>query len=72
MRLSVSDPELIPALVESLRANDCVAEPMGSDQVAVLFPWLRGPHDARQALLELRFFARAWEALNPGVEIRVG
>jgi hypothetical protein len=72
MRLTVSDPVAIPALVAALRAGECVAEHAGSDGVDVLFPWLAGPADARQALIELAFFARTWEAMHPGVQIRLG
>jgi hypothetical protein len=72
MRLSVSDTATIPALVAALRAAECEAHPHEQGGVDVLFPWLRDAHDARQAAIELRFFARTWEALHPGVEIRVG
>jgi hypothetical protein len=71
MHLSVSDPAVIPALVAALRAAECEAEPCGPRGVDVLFPWLRDGADARQAAIELRFFARTWEALYPGVEVRL-
>ena len=70
MRLKVTDPAAIPALVDALRAGDCVVEPV-DDGVDVLFPWIAGASDARQALVELVFFARTWEALHPGVQIRL-
>ena len=71
MRLSVSDPASIPALVAALRAAECEAEPSEPAGVDVLLPWVRGAADARQAVVELAFVARTWEALHPGVEIRV-
>jgi len=71
MRLTVNDPLAIPGLVAALRAGECVAEAVGDDGVDVLFPWLGGGSDARQALVELAFFARSWEALHPGVQIRL-
>ena len=72
MRLTVSDPSAIPALVAALHAAECVAEVVGDAAVDVLFPWLAGNTDARQALVELAFFARTWEALHPGVQVDVG
>ena len=69
MRLTVSDPSVAPALVEALRACELLAEAVGDGVVEVLFPWIAGARDAQQALLELRFFARTWEALHPGVQI---
>jgi hypothetical protein len=71
VRLIVSDPTAIPALVGALRDGDCLADQEGADSVAVAFPWLRHAHDARQARMELAFFARAWEAANPGLRVRV-
>jgi hypothetical protein len=69
MRLTVSDPNAVPALVEALQAGECLAEPAGDGVVEVLFPWIAGARDAQQALLELLFFARTWEALHPGLQI---
>lgn len=72
MHLTVNDPSAVPALVAALRAGDCVAEHAGDGDIDVLFPWLARAVDARQAVIELAFFARTWEALHPGVEIRLG
>jgi hypothetical protein len=72
MRLIVNDPNAVPELVAALRDGDCLAEQEGEATVAVGFPWLRQTADARQAQIELAFFARAWEATHPGLEIRVG
>jgi hypothetical protein len=71
MRLTVSDPAAIPALVAALRAGECLAEKAAENAVDVLFPWLAGTSDARQALVELAFFTRTWEAMHPGVQIRL-
>ena len=69
MRLTVSDPSVVPALVAALQASECLAEPAGDGVVEVLFPWIAGARDAQQALLELLFFTRTWEALHPGLTI---
>jgi hypothetical protein len=71
MRLTVDDPNALPALVAALRASECVAEPVDEHAVDVLFPWVEHATDARQAFVELDFFARAWEALHPGTRVRI-
>ena len=71
MRLTVNDPTAIPALVAALQAGECLAEPASGGIVEVLFPWLEKRADAQQAIVELAFFARTWEALHPGLEVRL-
>jgi hypothetical protein len=71
MRLTVNDPAAIPALVAALRSSECLAESAGGGTVEVLFPWLEERADARQAVVELSFFTRTWEALHPGLHIRL-
>jgi hypothetical protein len=68
MRLTVSDPDAIPDLLTALRRGDCIADgaPGGVD---VAFPWVATLADARQALVELTFFARAWELSHPGLSV---
>jgi hypothetical protein len=69
MRLTVNDPTAVPALVAALRSHECLAEAGDGGAIEVLFPWLEELADARQAVIELAFFTRTWEALHPGVQI---
>jgi len=71
MRLTVSAPSGIPELVAALRRGDCVADRGTDDTVDVAFPWVSTLTDARQAILELTFFARAWELSHPGLSVAV-
>ena len=68
MRLTVSDPSAIPDLLTALRRGDCVAD-LSPGGVEVAFPWVASLADARQALVELTFFARAWELSHPGLSV---
>ena len=68
MRLTVSDPAVIPDLLAALRRGDCVADG-GADGIEVAFPWVATIADARQAIVELTFFARAWELSHPGLSV---
>ena len=68
MRLSVSDPDAIPELLAALRRVQCVAD-RAADGVDVAFPWVATLADARQAIVELTFFARAWELTHPGLSV---
>ena len=69
MRLTISDPTAVPALVTALQEGECLAEAAGDRAVEVLFPWIQTARDAQQAVLELAFFLRTWEALHPGLQI---
>jgi hypothetical protein len=68
MRLVVSDPAAVPDLVAALRRGDCVADG-SADGIEVAFPWVATLDDARQVLIELAFFARAWELAHPGLSV---
>lgn len=68
MRLVVSDPAAIPDLLAALRRGNCVAAG-SADGVEVAFPWVATLADARQAIVELTFFARAWELAHPGLSV---
>ena len=68
MRLVVSDPAAIPDLLAALRRGNCVADG-AADGVEVAFPWVATIADARQAIVELTFFARAWELAHPGLSV---
>jgi hypothetical protein len=69
LRLTVNDPGAIPLLLAALSGSDCVAEQIGPRSLHVWPQWLVSAADAVQAPIELRFFARAWEAAHPGVLI---
>ena len=68
MRLTVSDPAAIPDLLTALRRGDCVAD-RAAGGVDVAFPWVATLADARQAIVELTFFARTWELSHPGLSV---
>ena len=68
MRLTVSDPAVIPDLLAALRRGDCVAD-RAADGIEVAFPWVATIADARQAIVELTFFARTWELAHPGLSV---
>jgi hypothetical protein len=68
MRLTVSDPAAIPDLLMALRRGECVAD-RAAGGVDVAFPWVATLADARQAIVELTFFARAWELSHPGLSV---
>jgi hypothetical protein len=68
MRVTVSDPAAIPDLIAALRRGNCVAAD-AADGIEVAFPWIATPADARQAIVELTFFARAWELAHPGLSL---
>jgi len=71
MRLRVSDPALVPELMEFLRSRlDVVAEQVGEDEVSVSLLGSYGSDSMRMALY-LR--VRAWEAAqrSRGVEVEL-
>jgi hypothetical protein len=72
MRLTVNDASAMPALLHALRDRDCLAVYVGRNTLDVLFPWVEsGDDDAGEALTELVFFARVWEACHPGLRVNV-
>jgi hypothetical protein len=71
MRLELNDPAEIPTLLVALRRAGCVAAPSVGSTVDVGFPWVSTLEDARQALVELTFFAKAWASAHPGLELTV-
>lgn len=71
MRIKLSHPDAVQALVGALNTTECFAAPVGGDTVEVIVPWVEDIADARQAYLELLFFVRAWCARTPGVEATV-
>lgn len=71
MRLTVSDPAAIPDLLAELRRTGCAAAAGAAGAIDVAFPWVWTVDDARQAIVELVFFARACEAAHPGLRVGV-
>ncbi|HSC92656.1 MAG TPA: hypothetical protein VLB86_13465 [Gaiellaceae bacterium] len=69
MRLTVNDSAAIPALLAALRDAGCAADHAGPNSVEVLCAPLPTSTDVRVAVVELTFFARVWEAANPGLRI---
>lgn len=68
MRLRISDSMYIDELAADLSRGDCVATPVAADMLDVVHPYA---HDRREALTELTFFVRAWQARRPGLHIDV-
>lgn len=69
MRLTVSSSTATPWLRAALHDGGCVADIAGPKSLEVLFPWLGSVEDAKQVVIELAFFLRAWEAEHPGVTV---
>ena len=68
MMIRVSDSECRDELAADLLRGDCAATPVGADTLEVVHP---SAHDRREALTELTFFVRAWQARRPGLRIDV-
>lgn len=69
MRVRVSDPALVPELLEFLRSSaDVVAEPIDDDEVAVS---LVGSYAHEAMRMELYLRIRAWEAVQRSREASV-
>lgn len=63
MRIRVSEPRLLPHLIESLRRGDAVPTPVDDMTCEVAYPVAADEHEAR---VELTFFLRAWLGQHPG------
>jgi hypothetical protein len=68
MRIRLSDSAYLDDLAADLVRGDCDATPVATDTLAVVH---RNAHDRREALTELTFFVRAWQARRPGLHIDV-
>ena len=68
MRVRLSDPELLPDLLDYLRAAECVVEEVGPDELNVIVP--RAPSD-EQARREVDIYLRAWQAMNPNARAAI-
>jgi hypothetical protein len=64
MRIRISEPRLLPQLLESLRRGDCLALPVDDATCEVVHEDAR---DEREARVELQFFVRAWAGAHPDV-----
>ena len=65
MKLSLSHPELAPALVRALNETDCLAARTGLNTVEVFAPWLPNGATPTHAGTEVVFFVRAWASRHP-------
>lgn len=63
MRIRVSEPRLLPHMVDSLVRGECVPTPVDPCTCDVVYPVAADEHEAR---LELTFFLRAWAGRHPG------
>ena len=68
MRVRLSDPALLPNLVDYLRAAECVVEEVGPGELNVLIP--RAPSD-EQAAREVDIYLRAWQAMHPNARAAI-
>jgi hypothetical protein len=65
----VSDPELVPELLDYLRwRNDVVVEQVDVDEIEAS---LVGSYGAEAHRLELDLRLRAWQSAHPGVDVEL-
>jgi len=64
MHVRISEPALLPELMDLFLRNDCVAHPVATDACLVLHVHANHGSEARQ---ELAFFLRAWQISHPHV-----
>jgi hypothetical protein len=64
MRIRVSEPTLLPELVESLARGECAAHAIDATTCEVRYD---AAADDREAKIELTFFLRAWAAQRSNV-----
>ncbi len=67
VRVQVSNPALVPDLLDFLRRATCDVTRAGSTTIAVDVPSAKGAREARK---DLDLFLTAWQALHPPVEAR--
>ena len=63
MRVYVNDPARLEELQAALREASCISVPIDDGTLDVTHP---SALDEREALIELSFFLRAWQAGRPG------
>ena len=64
VRIRISEPRLLPQLIDSLVRADCLARLVDEATCEVVHPFAS---DEREMWTELRFFLRAWEGKVGGV-----
>lgn len=68
VRVYVNDPSRLEELRASLLEARCISVPVADDALDVAHP---SALDAREALIELRFFLKAWQDARPGARIEL-
>lgn len=68
MRVRVSNPVMLPELVEFLGRASCVSHVPRGGSVDVDLPHARSSAQARR---ELHLYVAAWSGLHPNVDVRV-
>ena len=66
LAIAIEKPALLPDLLQRLKANGCVTRAVDDCVCHVVHP---AALDEAEELCEVRFFVRAWQARNGGVEI---
>jgi hypothetical protein len=64
MRVHITEPELLPDLVERLLRSRCIAYIVGERSCAIVHV---EAEDAEEARREVEFFVQAWRAEHPGL-----
>ena len=69
MRVRISEPELLPELVDFLRTRaDLVVEQLAEDEIDA---GLIGSYSDEAQGMELELHLRAWQSAHPGVEFEI-
>lgn len=68
VRIRVSNPVMVPELVEFLGRASCVSGPTRGASLDVELPHARSSAQARR---ELRLYLAAWSGLHPNVDVRM-
>jgi hypothetical protein len=66
--IEIDVPRLLPQLVAGLQDVDCCAEPISSQACRVVHLQAESPN---VAMLELRFFAKAWAGAHGDVAVEL-
>jgi hypothetical protein len=68
VRVAISDPCLLAALTGSLERHACTVRALSDRAFEVTSV---GGHTVDETRLDLQFFLRAWQGVNPGVHLLV-
>jgi hypothetical protein len=66
--VAISDPRLLAGLTQSLEQNSCAVRGLSDRALEITAV---NNAEVREARLEVRFFLRAWQDANPGVELLI-